>query len=206
MRLLLALCAAALVAVPAAAAHGGGRSDYLSQVSAIQPSEQGLTAVVLQRDDRLRLTAERPTTVFGDEGEQYLRFTDGGVLRNANSPATYLNEERYGGVPLPEGVGAKAKPRWERVAPGRSYEWHDHRIHWMSTIPPPKVRDDPDQRQRVFDWRVPIEVEGRRGAIAGTLDYEPPGSRFRPILIVPLAALVVAGALWWGLRRRSQRA
>ena len=206
MRVLLAVAATALVTVPAAAGHGGGRSDYVSQVSAIRPDPQGLTAVVLERDDRLRLTAERPTTVFGYEGEPYLRFTDAGVLRNANSPATYLNEERYGGVALPVGVGAKAEPRWVQVASGRTYEWHDHRIHWMSTIPPPKVRDEPDERQRVFDWRVPIEVDGRRGAISGTLDYEPKGSRFKPILLVPLAALAGAGVLWWALRRRSERA
>jgi hypothetical protein len=205
VRAFLAVLATALIAAPAAVGHGGGRSDYLSQVTSITPRVDGLTAVVLERDDRLRLTAEHATTVFGYEGEPYLRFTRSGVLRNANSPATYLNEERYGGVKLPAGVDAEAEPRWVRVASGSAYEWHDHRIHWMSTIPPPRVRDNPDERQRVLDWRVPIEVDGRRGAIAGTLDYTPPGSRFRPILIVPLVALLGAGGLWWALRRRSQR-
>jgi hypothetical protein len=206
VKALLAGALAALVLSPAAAAHGGGGTNYRSAVTSVTPAE-GLTAVVLDRDDRLRLTAERETTIVGYQQEPYLRFTDGGVYRNARSPATYLNEARFGGVDVPADADPKATPRWVRVADGRTYEWHDHRIHWMSTIPPRQVRDAPNEPHHVFDWRVPISVEGTPGAIAGTLDYEPSGSRFQPVLIVPLAALALAAAgVWWARRRRSESA
>ena len=204
MRLVIVGVLAALVLSPAAAAHGGGGTNYRSEVTAVTPAD-GLIVLVLDNDDRLRLTAERETTVLGYEREPYLRFTSAGVFRNARSPATYLNEERFGGVELPAEADPKAKPRWVKVADGRTYEWHDHRIHWMSTIPPRQVRDAPDARHHVFDWRVPISVEGQPGAIAGTLDYEPSSSRFRPVLIVPLAALALgAFGLWWARRRKSE--
>ncbi len=204
MRRALLVLAAALVACPAAAAHGGGGTNYRSQVTAIPT---GLTVIVLDRDDRLRLTAERETTIFGYEKEPYLKFTSAGVFRNTRSPATYLNEARYADVDLPAVADAKAKPQWDKVADGRTYEWHDHRIHWMSTIPPRQVRDAPGEPHHVFNWRVPITVEGQPAAIAGTLDYEPSSSRFHPVLIVPLVALVLGSAgLWWVRRRSSERA
>ena len=59
---------------------------------------------VLQGDDQLHLRNDtgRELLIEGYEGEPYLRFdADAGVFRNANSPATYLNEERYGGAPVP---------------------------------------------------------------------------------------------------------
>ena len=204
MRRALLVLATALVACPAAAAHGGGGTNYRSQVTAIP---LGLTVIVLDRDDRLRLTAEREATIFGYEKEPYLRFTSAGVFRNARSPATYLNEARYADVDLPAVADAKAKPQWDKVADGRTYEWHDHRIHWMSTIPPRQVRDAPGEPHHVFNWHVPITVEGQPATIAGTLDYEPSSSRFHPVLIVPLVALVLGSAgLWWARRRSSERA
>ena len=113
---------------------------------------------VLQGDDQLDLRNDtgRELVIEGYEGEPYLRFgADGGVFRNANSPATYLNEERYGGVDVPASASKTATPRWERVSRGNSYNWHDHRIHWMSTIDPPKVRQAKDKPHHVFDWNVP---------------------------------------------------
>jgi hypothetical protein len=45
----------------------------------------------------------KPILVPGYDGEPYLRFTADAVYRNERSPATYLNEDRYGGVELPAG-------------------------------------------------------------------------------------------------------
>jgi hypothetical protein len=53
------------------------------------------------------------------------------------------------------------------------------------------------------------EDGGRPAAVlaarsVGSLDYElPPTSRFRPLLIVPIAGVAVAGAALWWRRRRS---
>ena len=94
-------------------------------------------------------------------------------------------------------------PRWERVARGNAYDWHDHRIHWMSTIDPPKVREAKDEPHHVFDWTVPGGVDGQPLAIRGSLDYQPaPKSSFNPLLVAPPVALLLAAAVIWWLRRR----
>jgi hypothetical protein len=208
---LLAATLAALVACPVAAANGDGAArGYRATITAVRPAVEGLTVEVLGSDDRLVLRNEsgREVVIQGYDGEPYLRFTAGGdVLRNANSPATHLNEERYGGVDVPASASKNAAPKWEQIATGRSYEWHDHRIHWMSTIDPPMVRSDPDRPHRVFGWTVQGEIGAEPLAIRGRLDYSPPPqSRFKPILIVPLVVLVLAGAaLWWRRRSLSER-
>ena len=120
--------------------------------------------------------------------EPYLRFAaNGDIFRNANSPATYLNEDRYGGVAVPASASKNAEPQWERVTSDSEYAWHDHRIHWMSRIDAPKVRAAKDQPHHVLDWTVPATAGGMPIAIKGSLDYTPPPeSSFNAILIVPL--------------------
>lgn len=208
-RFLLAAVLVAAVACPVAAANGDGAArGYRSTITAVRPAVDGLTVQVLGSDDRLRLRndSDHDILIQGYNGEPYLRFeAGGGVLRNANSPATYVNEERFGGVDVPASASEDAPPKWEQVAPGNAYEWHDHRIHWMSTIDPPKVRNAPDQPHRVFDWTVRGELDGEPLMIRGQLDYEPPPeSRFNPILIVPIAALALVGAALWWRRRRHE--
>ena len=160
---------AALVACPAAAGHGDGAArGYTSNVTAVTPTLDGLTVQVLQGDDQLDLRNDtgQELVIEGYDGEPYLRFdAGGGVFRNANSPATYLNQERYGGVDVPKTASKSATPRWERVSRGKAYNWHDHRIHWMSTIDPAKVRNAKDQPHHVFDWTVPGTVGREQLAI-----------------------------------------
>jgi hypothetical protein len=208
-RLVAAAVVAALVACPAAAGHGGGAArGFTSTVKRVTPNLDGLTVQIVQGDDQLHVRNDsgRELVVEGYEGEPYLRFdAHGGVYRNANSPATYLNEVRYGDVPVPASASKTATPRWKRVARGNSYDWHDHRIHWMSTIDPPKVRQAKDQPHHVFDWNVPGSVEGQPLAIRGSLDYQPPPkSSFNPILIAPLVALGLAGGIFWWARARRR--
>ena len=200
----------ALVACPAAAGHGdGAQRGYTSTVTMITPKLDGLTVQVVQGDDQLHVRNDsgREIVIKGYEGEPYLRFeADGDVYRNANSPATYLNEDRYAGVDVPASASKTATPRWERVSRARAYDWHDHRIHWMSTIDPAKVREARDQPHHVFDWTVPGRVGGEPLAIRGTLDYKPtPKNSFNPILIAPLVALALAGGIFWWTRRRREK-
>jgi hypothetical protein len=195
---LLAASLAALCACPAAVAHGGGAAKgYRSAVTAVSPAVAGIDATVLDGDDRLQLTVpgDHVVVVDGYEGEPYLRFAPDGVYENARSPATYLNEDRYGKVELPDDVDPDATPDWRRVVPGgRPYDWHDHRIHWMSETYPPAVAADTSVAHHVFDWKVPGTVDGAPLEIAGTLDYEPlPGQSFPRVLLIPLAALLVLG-------------
>ena len=158
--------------------HGDGAArGYTSTVTTITPKLDGLTVQVLQGDDQLDLRNDsgRELVIEGYEGEPYLRFdAGGGVFRNANSPATYLNEERYGGVDVPGGLEDRHAALGASRPRQAAYNWHDHRIHWMSTIDPPKVRQAKDKPHHVFDWTVPGSVGGEPLAIRGSLDYKPP--------------------------------
>ena len=205
VRAAAALAAAALVVAPAAAAHGGGGDlGFRSEVTRVTPATTGLTVVVRDHDDRLELRNEtgRTVVVLGYENEPYLVFRDGRVLRNTRSPATYLNDERFGDVSLPAIADPKAAPEWEEVAQKEEYEWHDHRIHWMSRALPPKVAADEGSRHHVFDWTVPGRLGGERVAIAGSLDYEPPPGGSPTLLVGVLVAVAVGGGFAVLLRRR----
>jgi hypothetical protein len=201
---------AALAVCSAAFAHGGGGAlGFRSKVERITPAVAGLSVTVLDYDDRLELQNEtgKQLLILGYQGEPYLVFRDGDVYRNAHSPSTYLNDDRFGKVALPADAHPKLAPDWRKVADTEEYEWHDHRIHWMSRTLPPKVRAAEDRPHHVFDWTVPARLDGRPLTIAGSLDYEPPGGQgFPRILILPLVLIVAggAGAVWLRTRRARQ--
>jgi hypothetical protein len=201
-RWLLALTAAlacwALFGVSAgpSTAHEGN-PNYRSEIRTIDPAPQGLSVSVLNFDDRMQLVnrSGRTVTVTGYREEPYVRvLADGTVQVNRRSPTTYLNEDRFAQVEVPARADHEAAPDWRTVDRTASYEWHDHRIHWMSTERPEKVAD-PERRTRVFDWRVPIRVAGQPGVIRGELWWVPlPGDGFPLAAILSLVAAVVVGA------------
>ena len=203
--------AAVLALAPAAAAHGGGGAlGFTSTITGITPPDTDISVQVLDSDDRLVLSNRtgKPLVIEGYEGEPYLAFRDGRVLRNMRSPATYLNDDRFGAVEVPEKANPKAPPQWEEVAQKEEYEWHDHRIHWMSKTLPPTVADAKGESHHVFDWKVPGTLAGKRLTLAGSLDYEPPPGG-NPTLLVGAAAVVLlggAGVVVLRRRRLSARA
>lgn len=195
---------------PAAAPHGGGAAKgYVSTIDSIEPRNGEIEAAILDGDDRLqlRVRGDHVVVIDGYEGEPYLRFSPEGVQRNRHSPATYLNDDRFGAITLPADADPKAPPEWVTVgAAGRAYDWHDHRIHWMSTSYPPVVVADKSVAHRIFDWSVPGTLDGKPFAVQGRLDYAPlPGQRFPRWLVIPLVALVLLAVALPLLRRRSTR-
>ena len=173
---LLAILAAVLAASPAAFADEGGE-NYSSRLKSVAPKVDGLTVHVVDGDDALELENETGKNVLvpGYENEPYLRFlADGRVEVNVNSPAKYLNEERYGGTTVPKSANAKAKPKWAVVARNGVYEWHEHRVHWMSTQRPPKVvASGGHELTKIFDWIVPLRVGSDAVKVSGTLWWVP---------------------------------
>jgi hypothetical protein len=208
IRTWVAAAAALLLCAPAALAHEGS-PNFLSQINEVTPAGDGIDVEVLNRDDRLLLINGGQSTVLieGYEGEPYARVEpDGTVSVNTNSKAYYLNEERDGKVAVPDGVDSQGEPRWEEVGRNGRFEWHDHRMHWMSEDDPEMVKDK-DVRTKVYDWKVPIAVDGREGAIAGTLFWTPLPSSGLPLpLLIGLGLLVVASgiAAVLVLRRRTR--
>ena len=124
-------------------------------------------ARVVAFDDRLEIEVEpgHEATVLGYEDEPYVRvLEDGTVEVNRRSPTSYLNEDRFAEVEVPDAADADAAPEWEAVAAQGRYGWHDHRIHYMARDLPPQVTDESVETE-VFDWAVPIAVDGDRGRI-----------------------------------------
>jgi hypothetical protein len=202
---LVALCALA----PPALAHEGN-PNYRSEVRAISPSVDGLNAEILNFDDRIELrnTGAETILVEGYRGEPYLRFEpDGTVSVNQRSPATYLNEDRFADVEVPDTADPRATPEWETVARNGRYDWHDHRIHWMSSTPPERVREDESARSKIFDWKLPVTANGSPATISGTLTWlGKDGGGFPVAAAVSLAAVVLAGIALVAVVRRRRRA
>jgi hypothetical protein len=191
-------------------ADQGSNYQYRSEITSITPRVKGLEIEVLQFADRLLLTNHtgKTVTIYGYEGEPYARvLANGTAEQNSRSPATYLNTSFYADVTVPPSASASAPPHWVVIDRTGQFEWHDHRIHWMSPIPPAKVKDR-SRRTLIFDWSVPIAVGAQKGAIAGQLFWTPESSKASTAVIVLGIVIVVLGLLFvlFVRRRRAQAA
>jgi hypothetical protein len=194
LRTVLAAAAGALVLTAGpAAADPTGPTNYVSTVT---DTPAGLTADVVGGDSYLTLTVPAGTEVVVpgyDDAEVYLRFNaDGSVEVNTNSVAYYFSLGRYG-AEVPAGLEpGTVAPTWELVAEDGAYSWHDHRIHWMSPTPPDFIDTGADAVQPVYDWEIPLLVDGDPVAITGELVWVPPVSPLPGLgaLVVGLAGAV----------------
>jgi hypothetical protein len=194
---LLATVLVALTVAPAVAAHGGGSNGFKSTVTAISPAVLHIEVAVRGGDDRLRLEnrSGEPVVVRGYEGEPYLRIGPSGVYENENSPALYLNKDRFARVEVPKSASEDAPPSWRKISDGTSFEWHDHRIHWMSPIPPGRIRTQPNEKHHVFNWEVPGTENGKAFVITGSLDYSPPSNGGVPVLFISILGALLLGSV-----------
>lgn len=201
----LAVFTTLLACLPGTALGHAGNPNFESRLDGLARPVEGLRVEVLDYDDSLQLVNRSGETVvvYGYEGEPYARIRgDGTVEVNANSPAAYLNEDRFAAVRLPARADPEAAPQWKQVGDDGVFAWHDHRIHWMAAGTPPQVEDE-GERTEVFDYRVPIAVAGERDAIAGTLFWVGAGGGSKlPLLIAGAAIVLVGGAAVLILRRR----
>jgi hypothetical protein len=187
----------------------GSNFDYRSNITAVTPSVPGLSLEVLEFADRLSLTNHtgKTVTIYGYQGEPYARvLANGTAEQNTRSPATYLNTSFYGNVTVPAFANPSAAPHWVVVDRTGQFEWHDHRIHWMSPLTPPQVKDK-SKRTLIFDWQVPIRVGTQAGMVNGQLFWTPENSHASTAVIVLGVAIVLLGlVLVVFVRRRRARA
>jgi hypothetical protein len=187
--------------------------DFSSVVREVTPAAPGVEARMLGGDDRLQIRnpGHHTIVVKGYDGEPYARLLpDGSAQVNVRSPATYLNQDRYGKVSVPARADAAAAPVWRPYTRTGALEWHDHRAHWMGSGTPPQVTDT-TVRTRVFDYRVPIAIDGRPGAIEGTLYWVGRGGGGVPVWVwvgigAAVVVLLAACALAAVRARRRRRA
>jgi hypothetical protein len=185
----------------------GSSYNYRSEITSITPNTPGLRFEVLEFADRLVLTNHtgKTVTVYGYSGEPYARVQpDGTAEQNTRSPAAYLNTSFYANVTVPPSASASAPPKWVVVDRTGQFEWHDHRIHWMSPVTPPQVKDK-GKRTKIFDWQVPIAVGNRTGVIDGRLFWVPEGSKAPTAAIIALVVIVAValGFVFFVRRRRG---
>jgi hypothetical protein len=206
---LLALPLLALVAPPAAA-HGGS-PKYKSVFDGIKPSIPGLKAQVLGFDNQYELVDQSGKTivVYGYNHEPYARIlSDGTVEVNKHSPALYLNEDRFATSPVPASASAKAAPLWKVQDKTGRFIWHDHRMHWMAHTVPPEVNDQ-HKKTKIFDYAIPLSVNGRPASLTGTLYWigTPKGAPTAAIVaLIAVGAVAIAFVLIVRRRRRAATA
>ncbi|MDQ1710763.1 MAG: hypothetical protein QOE45_213 [Frankiaceae bacterium] len=175
---------------------GAGAGNYRTTLTGVSPAIPGVTVRVVENGSRLSLanTTAQEAVVLGYEDEPYLRVGPDGVFENVRSPATYLNASRTGRQ-APPTADAKAAPQWRRVSTGHTALWHDHRIHWMGTTPPPVVKAAPSRYHLIDEWTVPFTYDGVRHTVGGTLAWVPGPSPapWRGLAVVAFGVVVLAG-------------
>jgi len=204
-----------MLAAPASAlAHGadvdGVAGNYRSEI--VDPGVDGLIWSFRGGDNLIEMTNDtgREVIVVGYQGEPYLRFVPGaGVFRNSESPATYLNDDRFGDVPIPADVSLSAPAdvlaEWVRVTDGKSYSWHDHRAHWMSRTDPPAVVADRGSDHLVSNYEIPLQVAGSPVAAAGELRWLANVAWWPPVVALTVGLSAVVAAVAFTTRPTSDR-
>lgn len=172
-------------------------TDYRSEVASIVPETPTIEVGIVGGDSFVEMRVEPgvDARVIGYEGEDYLWFRpDGVVLENRNSPATYLNANRYGSESVPATARADADPSWEQVATGGYWAWHDHRAHWMQSARPFGL----EAGDQILEAVIPIVVDGEAVEVTVVSTWQPAPAPLAMWLGVVAGLAVGAGA--WFLR------
>lgn len=188
-----------LVGAGPALADTAQPTNYESVVLRVTPVASGVIFEVVGGDAFLTVTVEPSHEVLipGYFNEPYVRIdADGSVYANTNSPAFFINTDRYGQVPIPGDVNAQGDPVWSLVGIDGHYAWHDHRTHWMSEDLPPTVAGD--QREQVFPWEIPVLIDGRGATISGELVWIPSRS---PVPSLMAGFIALLPLVFWRPRR-----
>ncbi|GAA3391202.1 Dyp-type peroxidase [Cryptosporangium minutisporangium] len=160
----------------------------------------GVELRVVENGSRLELEAESETVVRGYQNEPYARVGPDGVYVNENSPAYYLNTDRYGVTTVPASADPKKAPSWRKISDEPVFRWHDHRTHWMQTTLPPVVSRSPDEVHRISRWTITFDRGGTSLTATGSLSWVPGPSPWG--WFAAAAVLLVVPALVVGFGRR----
>jgi hypothetical protein len=189
----------------------GSSYHYRTYITRVVPSVPGLSLHVLEFADRLIMVNHtgKTVTVYGYQQEPYARMLANGTVEvNLHSPAYYLNQNFYGDVIVPASAASpSATPQWAVIDRAGQFEWHDHRIHWMSPLLPPEVTNRA-KRTKIFEWEVPIRVGAQPGTIYGQLFWVPEEGTKTPVAAIAALVVIVLGgvALVVVVRRRRSAA
>jgi hypothetical protein len=200
--------ALACALAPAQALAHGGNPNFRSEITSIQPPlPSGVKVEVLDYDSYFQLLDQHghEVVIDGYDEEPYARIEkDGTVQVNERSPATYLNDSRFEtDVKVPASADPKAAPEWKTVDHGGTFIWHDHRMHWMIVGKLPTQVKDKGKKTKIFDYEVPLKIDGKPTTIHGTLWWVgSTGTSKVPFVIAAVVIVLGGGLLVLWLRRR----
>lgn len=186
----LAVLACVVSSSQPAAADPARPGHYRSQVLAIEPATEAVTARIVVGDAFIELTVHRGHNVVVDgyQGEAYIHINAAGqVYVNHNSPAHYLNADRYGDATVPATATATI-PDWHAESHGGRHLWHDHRTHWMSPNHP--IGRQPGDI--ILDAALPLTIDGRPHRILVRSTWEPGPAPTAAILGGTAALIAIA--------------
>jgi hypothetical protein len=194
-----------VLAAPASAhttGPGPTAMNYRTSLSSVWPRLAGISVRVVDGGLHLELTntSAEPVTVLGYAAEPYLKVTRAGVWENGRSPAAYLNASFTPGK-VPASADPAAVPAWRKISAGNTARWHDHRIHWMGTSPPPAAQRSPGTYHLIGRWQVFAQQHGTPITIAGTLAWVPGPSPWPWLALAAALAALLTAALWLLARR-----
>jgi hypothetical protein len=209
---ILRIVGALLVLItPSASAHsaaGSPSSNYRTTITSITPRPTSFTVRSIEQGSRLEVSwlSGEPLIVTGYEGEPYLELGASGVRENQLSAATFINRDRNGTTGPPNSVNPDAAPQWKSVSTSHTARFHDHRAHYMGSVPPEKVTANPDKLQLVQE---PFEILIRQGrseyVVAGVVEWVPGPSPTTFIGAAFAVALSLAALAWWAGVTTSRR-
>lgn len=156
MRLLLRSALVTLVLVAAIAfvmpesahAHGIGGlepSETTTKVVSVTPQSNDFTIEAIENGERVRLTrtADKTIYVLGVDGELYIQISTQGAFVNKKSATRLINQSTTTNKSVNQqtreykatSADPNEPPAWEKVSDSNTYSWHDHRTHYMGTVP-----------------------------------------------------------------------
>jgi deferrochelatase/peroxidase EfeB len=202
----LALTGVIAPAAPAFAhdVGGVGATNFHTTINSIEPAVPGVTVTVIENGSRLELRNSTGTDVvlLGYSGEPYAKIGPTGAYVNDDSPATYLNADRFSLTTVPAYADATKPPVWDRVDSQPVFRWHDHRTHWMLTTVPPIAAAAPNAFHHLTSWTVGFTYGAQNVTVAGSLDWVPGPS---PVPWFALMALLVIGVVAATFLQRPHR-
>ena len=176
---------------------GGANSDYEVVVTGYSGDATGVVVRSVDLGNRIELerTTAQEVIVTGYSAEPYLRLDSKGVWENFNSPAHYLNLDRFASKTPPESASADATPDWRLMSSGTSVRWHDHRTHWMSATPREDVVAQPDVERVIFPAnKVDLLIDGQEASAIVKVTWLPPPNKTGWLMAISvLAGLLIAG-------------
>ena len=203
-RLAMSIFAGLIIAlVPASAtfADAPGPTDYSSTITAVEtndglPLPEGVSISIEGHDSFLALAVPKGVAaeVPGYEGESYLKIDqDCTTSENQRSMSTWYNKDRFGGDTSTDLVDNDANPDWKIIGSSCSVAWHDHRIHYMSSIPP--INAEPGDV--IVTDSIALTVDGRDVVVYVESELVAPASQL-PTIVGAIVALAVVAVMLRG--------